>query len=201
MPSPPLPPPPQESLRAKSFYVGDAVTETARQVVRMGGAVDTKAPGQAPPDLPSLLLDGRICYIGMPVGSWGWRVGVGWGCVWWGGAWVLVGWMPWWHGRPLAHPCFCLQTAQRLELPCPLHPRPFGVAPSSPAHHFPLPPLLQLVPQVTELVISELLWLNYAAPDKPVYVYINSTGGWVGGWYGGGGSCAGCKGGHSVWAS
>jgi hypothetical protein len=32
-------------------------------------AVDTKAPGQAPPDLPSLLLDGRICYIGMPVGG------------------------------------------------------------------------------------------------------------------------------------
>lgn len=62
-------------------------------------AVDTKAPGQAPPDLPSLLLDGRICYIGMP-----------------------------------------------------------------------------FVPSVTELVISELLWLNYAAPEKPVYVYINSTG-------------------------
>ena len=40
---------------------------------------------------------------------------------------------------------------------------------------------LQLVPAVTELVISELLWLNYAAPDKPIYVYINSTGGWVGG--------------------
>ena len=35
------------------------------QVARM--AVDTKAPGQAPPDLPSLLLDGRICYIGMAV--------------------------------------------------------------------------------------------------------------------------------------
>lgn len=32
-------------------------------------AVDTKAPGQAPPDLPSLLLDGRICYIGMPVSA------------------------------------------------------------------------------------------------------------------------------------
>ena len=70
---------------------------TTRQSVRM--AVDTKAPGQAPPDLPSLLLDGRICYIGMP-----------------------------------------------------------------------------LVPSVTELVISELLWLNYANPEKPVYVYINSTG-------------------------
>jgi hypothetical protein len=37
--------------------------------------------------------------------------------------------------------------------------------------------LVQLVPAVTELVISELLWLNYAAPDKPIYVYINSTGG------------------------
>ena len=48
--------------------MGDEVTETKRQVARM--AVDTKAPGQSPPDLPSLLLDGRICYIGMPVG-WG----------------------------------------------------------------------------------------------------------------------------------
>jgi hypothetical protein len=45
--------------------VGDEVSETKRQSTRM--AVDTKAPGQAPPDLPSLLLDGRICYIGMPV--------------------------------------------------------------------------------------------------------------------------------------
>ena len=35
---------------------------------------------------------------------------------------------------------------------------------------------LQLVQQVTELVISELLWLNYANPEKPIYVYINSTG-------------------------
>ena len=31
---------------------------------------------------------------------------------------------------------------------------------------------LQLVPAVTELVISELLYLNYSAPEKPVYVYI-----------------------------
>eukprot|EP00887_Chlorella_sp_A99_P005091 scaffold25.g5091.t1 len=87
-----------ESLTAKAFYVGDNVPAgPSRQAARM--AVDTKAPGQAPPDLPSLLLDGRICYIGMA-----------------------------------------------------------------------------LVPAVTELVISELLWLNYAAPDKPIYVYINSTG-------------------------
>jgi hypothetical protein len=27
------------------------------------------SPGQVPPDLPSLLLDARICYIGMPVCS------------------------------------------------------------------------------------------------------------------------------------
>lgn len=87
----------QSDLTAKAFYVGDEVSTTTRQAVRM--AVDTKAPGQAPPDLPSLLLDGRICYIGMP-----------------------------------------------------------------------------LVPSVTELVISELLWLNYANPEKPVYLYINSTG-------------------------
>jgi len=55
----------QSTITAKAFYVGDQVDETKRQAVRM--AVDTKAPGQAPPDLPSLLLDGRICYIGMPV--------------------------------------------------------------------------------------------------------------------------------------
>lgn len=57
----------QESITAKAFYVGDAVEGTKRQPARM--AVDTKAPGQAPPDLPSLLLDGRICYIGMPVSA------------------------------------------------------------------------------------------------------------------------------------
>ena len=35
---------------------------------------------------------------------------------------------------------------------------------------------LQLVPAVTELVISELLWLNFSSPDKPVYVYLHSIG-------------------------
>ena len=86
-----------EAIRAKAFYVGDAVTTTTRQATRMG-PVDTKAPGQAPPDLPSLLLDSNIVVIGMP-----------------------------------------------------------------------------LVPSVTELVISELLWLNYAS-EKPIYLYINSVG-------------------------
>ncbi len=35
---------------------------------------------------------------------------------------------------------------------------------------------MQLVPAVTELVISELLWLNFSYPEKPVYVYLHSIG-------------------------
>ena len=35
---------------------------------------------------------------------------------------------------------------------------------------------MQLVPAVTELVISELLWLNYNNPEKHIYVYLNSIG-------------------------
>lgn len=56
-------------------------------------------PKTAPPDLPSLLLDARICYLGMPI-----------------------------------------------------------------------------VPAVTELVVAELLWLDYDNPSKPIYFYINSLG-------------------------
>ena len=36
--------------------------------------------------------------------------------------------------------------------------------------------MMQLVPAVTELVISELLWLNYNNPEKQIYVYLNSIG-------------------------
>jgi ATP-dependent Clp protease protease subunit len=35
---------------------------------------------------------------------------------------------------------------------------------------------VQLVPAVTELVISELLWLNFHNPEKHIYVYLNSMG-------------------------
>lgn len=34
---------------------------------RGGGARGNGRPRSAPPDLPSLLLDARICYLGMPV--------------------------------------------------------------------------------------------------------------------------------------
>lgn len=34
---------------------------------RGGGARGYGRPRTAPPDLPSLLLDARICYLGMPV--------------------------------------------------------------------------------------------------------------------------------------
>ena len=35
---------------------------------------------------------------------------------------------------------------------------------------------LQLVPAVTELVIAQLLYLQWLDPRSPSYVYINSTG-------------------------
>lgn len=65
----------QESLSASAFYVraedrlptiGDTNVEYKRMSARMAsGGVMT--PGSPPPDLPSLLLDQRIVYIGMPV--------------------------------------------------------------------------------------------------------------------------------------
>jgi ATP-dependent protease ClpP protease subunit len=108
-------------------------------------AVDTKAPGQAPPDLPSLLLDGRICYIGMAVSQ-----------------------------RPRPEPELPAGVRAARQRAC-------GAAACVPSYMSrPLPAAAsaatQLVPAVTELIISELLWLNYAAPEKPIYLYINSSG-------------------------
>lgn len=64
----------QGTLTAKAFYGGnDKVGEATRMVTRMSGgyagATGGGGPGSAPPDLPSLLLDARICYIGMPVSA------------------------------------------------------------------------------------------------------------------------------------
>lgn len=56
----------QELLQAKAFYASERVHENNRVATKMSAGTGA-APGQAPPDLPSLLLDGRICYIGMPV--------------------------------------------------------------------------------------------------------------------------------------
>ncbi|XP_077220623.1 CLP protease proteolytic subunit 1 [Tasmannia lanceolata] len=64
-----------------------------------GGARGYGRPRSAPPDLPSLLLDARICYLGMPI-----------------------------------------------------------------------------VPAVTELLVAQLMWLDYDNPSKPIYLYINSSG-------------------------
>lgn len=64
-----------------------------------GGGYNEHKPKTPPPDLPSLLLDSRIIYLGMP-----------------------------------------------------------------------------LVPAVTELIIAELLYLQYTDATKPFYIYINSTG-------------------------
>lgn len=35
---------------------------------------------------------------------------------------------------------------------------------------------VQLVPAVTELIVAELLYLQYKDRQKPIYLYINSTG-------------------------
>ena len=35
---------------------------------------------------------------------------------------------------------------------------------------------MPLVPAVTELILAELLYLNYESSDKPIYMYINSSG-------------------------
>ncbi|KAL9326759.1 hypothetical protein ACSQ67_007404 [Phaseolus vulgaris] len=35
---------------------------------------------------------------------------------------------------------------------------------------------MSLVPSVTELILAEFLYLQYEADDKPIYLYINSTG-------------------------
>jgi len=47
------------------------------------------APGQVPPDLPSLLLDARICYIGMPVLTLIFKMFAGGGGRGMGGPWLL----------------------------------------------------------------------------------------------------------------
>jgi ATP-dependent protease ClpP protease subunit len=35
---------------------------------------------------------------------------------------------------------------------------------------------MTLVPSVTELILAELLYLQYEDTSKPIYLYINSTG-------------------------
>jgi ATP-dependent protease ClpP protease subunit len=35
---------------------------------------------------------------------------------------------------------------------------------------------MSLVPAVTELMLAELLYLQYDNPNRPIYMYINSTG-------------------------
>ena len=35
---------------------------------------------------------------------------------------------------------------------------------------------MSLVPSVTELLLAEFLYLQYEDADKPIYLYINSTG-------------------------
>jgi hypothetical protein len=87
----------QELVTAKYNYRREVPSmEAYRTPTSMSGG---GVPGQAPPDLPSLLLNSRIVYLGMP-----------------------------------------------------------------------------LVPAVTELLVAELLYMGFDNPEKPVYLYINSSG-------------------------
>ncbi|XP_058757359.1 ATP-dependent Clp protease proteolytic subunit-related protein 1, chloroplastic-like [Vicia villosa] len=76
---------------------GSSRTSMSVSMYRGGGRGGRRRRG--PPDLPSILLDARICYLGMPI-----------------------------------------------------------------------------VPAVTELILGQLMWLDYDNPGKPVYLYINSSG-------------------------
>ncbi|DBA91429.1 hypothetical protein WJX79_009369 [Trebouxia sp. C0005] len=81
------------------LHLPDVHAAAAPAVVSPGSGYEDHKPRTPPPDLPSLLLDSRITYLGMP-----------------------------------------------------------------------------LVPAVTELIIAELLYLQYKDRTKPIFLYINSTG-------------------------
>jgi ATP-dependent Clp protease protease subunit len=52
-----------ESITGKANYRREVPSMSALETKMSGGGV----PAQAPPDLPSLLLNSRICYLGMPL--------------------------------------------------------------------------------------------------------------------------------------
>ncbi|CAL52171.2 Clp protease proteolytic subunit /Translocation-enhancing protein TepA [Ostreococcus tauri] len=85
--------------RQRKRLCASPIASTSPASANPGTSYNEHKPKTPPPDLPSLLLDSRIVYIGMP-----------------------------------------------------------------------------LVPAVTELIVSELLYLQYADQKKPCYIYINSTG-------------------------
>ncbi|CAI5949316.1 unnamed protein product [Closterium sp. NIES-65] len=166
--------------------------------VERGGGYGEHRPRRPPPDLPSLLLNSRIVYVGMPVG---------------GGTWEKkVSREQQFRVAPAEQPnrahrhaggCSNVQVRKRravaggygagsngaggsaAAVPAVVYaicfspflpPRP---PPSHPAFRaaFTTPPsCVQLVPAVTELVIAQLLYLQWLDPRQPTYVYLNSTG-------------------------
>ncbi|XP_031484467.1 ATP-dependent Clp protease proteolytic subunit-related protein 1, chloroplastic isoform X2 [Nymphaea colorata] len=92
-------------LNGGGMYTHSTLTDGPSQysmsvsMYRGGGYRGYGRPRSPPPDLPSLLLDARICYLGMPI-----------------------------------------------------------------------------VPAVTELLVAQLMWLDFDNSTKPIYLYINSSG-------------------------
>lgn len=121
----------------------DHMIDTTASILAAGGGgapaaasvgYDDHKPRTPPPDLPSLLLDSRITYLGMPVCS--------------------------------AHIFFML-----LSMNFPMQSCRCMVQESELGWF-----VVQLVPAVTELIIAELLYLQYKDRTKPIFLYINSTG-------------------------
>ncbi|XP_058738546.1 ATP-dependent Clp protease proteolytic subunit-related protein 3, chloroplastic [Vicia villosa] len=88
-----------DNLPLLDIFDSPQLMATPAEIESYASSNHQRRPRRPPPDLPSLLLDGRIVYIGMP-----------------------------------------------------------------------------LVPAVTELVIAELMFLQWMDPKAPIYVYINSSG-------------------------
>ena len=108
-------------------HLPDVQASSGAPAVAASTGYDDHKPRTPPPDLPSLLLDSRIVYLGMPVRR---RSGVG------------------GDGRGGG------TSATRARA---------GRASLAPA---PDPPSPQLVPAVTELIIAEMLYLQYKDRNK-----------------------------------
>lgn len=57
----------EDSISCKANYRKEVPSMRAMETKMSGGGGGSGVPGQAPPDLPSLLLNSRICYMGMPM--------------------------------------------------------------------------------------------------------------------------------------
>ena len=68
-------------------------------------------------------------------------------------------------------PGACLKSAQAFTCSLTCHACMMTISATQPLCRW-----MQLVPAVSELIVAELLYLQYQDRTKPLYMYINSTG-------------------------